>query len=579
MNFKSNEMNVSNLLNMGHCFTIPRFQREYSWDKKNYQEFYEDMMNNLTIVDNSIKHNQYFLGTMLFVGDFLGFKEKPIEVVDGQQRLTTITIMFSVLSDRFRELGENDLSDLLFNYIVKKNDDNELIRILQSNSSFPYFVYYIQDKEKKFNRTPSTEEEICIKETYDFFYKATAEDYLKKFLDKRYSTKASSIPHVNILKALRDQVLNSTFISITTESKEQANQIFAILNAKGKRLAYIDLIKNKIFEILKDGFDGIYAEDMWKKIKATLNTREESIGIATFFRHFWISKYKKCTASDIYDNFVKKIKKDENAYKLFLEDLLDNAQNYMKITNPNRDDYNNRKEYYWLVQSLKAINNTFNVVQTKIAILALYDVKNRKIIDAKMLKKSVLKIENFHFAYTAVCSKSSNNLENIYSKFAIELRKCKNKEEAKKVIDNFLIKRLDQLCPTYAEFSTNFKKLTYSKGGDKQMNIKTKYAINKLNLHYSEKGVFEEDGSIEHIIPESNGVFATNIGNLILLEEKINNDCDELIYENKLDYYEKSNYCWIKEFMKEHQNWTKNDIEKRAEFLADLYYKEIIKGK
>lgn len=47
MNFKPDEKNIRSLLKSGCQFVIPRFQREYSWDKKNYQEFFEDMINNL----------------------------------------------------------------------------------------------------------------------------------------------------------------------------------------------------------------------------------------------------------------------------------------------------------------------------------------------------------------------------------------------------------------------------------------------------------------------------------------------------------------------------------------------------
>ena len=100
-------------------------------------------------------------------------------------------------------------------------------------------------------------------------------------------------------------MLGCTFISIAAADKDQANKIFAILNAKGKRLAYIDLIKNKIFEELKDGVDGTFAEESWDEIKKLLNSGAETIGMATFFRHYWISKYRRCNASVLYDNQSK----------------------------------------------------------------------------------------------------------------------------------------------------------------------------------------------------------------------------------------------------------------------------------
>ena len=414
MNFKPDEKNIRSLLKSGCQFVIPRFQREYSWDKKNYQEFFVDMMNNLIVSNGKISDDQYFLGTMLFIGNFAEKPDKPIEVVDGQQRLTTITILFSALSDRFREMGEDTLSKQLFNYIMTADDNGTDVRVLQSRSSYPYFLYFIQDREKKVVEEPSSEEENCIKETYEYFWQQTSEDMLKKVLKKRIGEDTvKTFSHADILKALRDQVLDCTFISIAAVDKDQANRIFAILNAKGKRLVYIDLIKNKIFEELRDGVIGTFAEECWGEIKSILNTGDETVGLATFFRHYWISKYQRCNATALYDNFIKIINKNESVYQQFLEDLRLNARNYMKIVNPKREDYNNRKEYFWLIQSLNAMNKTFNIVQTRIALLALYDVKEREIISSDQFKKAVLAMENFHFAFTAICSLRTNNLESI----------------------------------------------------------------------------------------------------------------------------------------------------------------------
>lgn len=577
MNFKPDEKNIRSLLKSGCQFVIPRFQREYSWEKKNYQEFFEDMMNNLVASEGTINDDQYFLGTMLFVGNFAEKPDKPIEVVDGQQRLTTITILFSVLSDRFRELGEDTLSKQLFNYIMTNDDNGQEVRVLQSKSSYPYFVYYIQDREKLIKTEPGTEEENCIRETYEYFFQQTSENLLKKLLKKRMGDDiVNALSYVDILKALRDQVLGCTFISIAAADKEQANRIFAILNAKGKRLAYIDLIKNKIFEELKEGVNGTFAEECWNEIKSILNSGSETVGMATFFRHYWISKYKRCNASVLYDNFNKTIAKNEASYRKFLNELIINAKNYMKIVNPKREDYKNRKEYFWLVQSLNTMNGTFNIVQTRIALLALYEVKDNNLISADQFKKAILAIENFHFAFTAICSMRTNNLETIYSRFAIALRNCTNKSETNKIIDEKLLVPLNKLYPSYDIFIEKFKELLYSKK-DEPINVKSKYAIYKLNCYYSGKEVFEDDGSIEHIMSETNGECALNIGNLILLEGKINNDAGKGSYVEKVPHYQKSQYVWIKRFIKVNNNWNEEMIEKRAINLATVYYKEILK--
>lgn len=577
MNIKPYDKTVRDLLGSKRQFVIPRFQREYSWDKKNYQEFLEDMLGNLIIKDGRISSSQYFLGTMLFIGNFAEGTEQEIQVVDGQQRLTTITILFSAMSDIFLTLGEQTLSRQLFAYIMTEDDDGNEVRILKSKTSYPFFSYFIQDKEKKMSPDATTEEEHCIKETYEYFRAQLTEAKLKSMLKRKHGSEiVEALSEIDVLKALRDQVLNSTFISISTTDREQANKIFEILNAKGKRLAYIDLIKNKIFEVLNKVEPADFAEETWKNIKETLSFGKESVGLATFYQHFWSSKYKKVSSNKLYEAFNSTIKKSETEYTEFIKELLKNAKIYMQIVNPKREDYNNRKEYFGIVQSLSCINNYFNVVQVRIALLALFDTKQRGIVDFTMLRDTLSYLENFHFAYNAILANRTNRLEKIYSSFAIALRKSQTKAEAKCVIRDKLVAPLDELFPTFDSFSEKFVALSFTKK-DKVSNVKTKYAINKLNSLYSNNEVFANDGTIEHIIPEKEQGNTLNIGNLILLEDNLNVEAGHENYANKCAVYAKSNYIWVKNFVAQHEQWDSSMIEQRAKEMAKVYYTEILK--
>ena len=99
------ESTISSILNIkNRQYEIPRFQREYSWEKKQYKEFLEDMISNIIVPDEELQPTPYFMGTMLFVGDKDRPGKDPVFVVDGQQRLTTITILFSAIARDCREL-------------------------------------------------------------------------------------------------------------------------------------------------------------------------------------------------------------------------------------------------------------------------------------------------------------------------------------------------------------------------------------------------------------------------------------------------------------------------------------------
>lgn len=574
MNIKPEDKTIKDILLSRRQFVIPRFQREYSWDKKNYQEFWEDILSGIVISNNGvISNNQYFLGTMLFIGNYTEGKESEIQVVDGQQRLTTITILFSALSDCFKRIKEETLSERIFEYIMTRDDDGNEVRVLKSKTHYPYFSYFIQDREKKVKDQPDSEEEKCIFETYNFFISQLEETKLRESFKRKNGDEAvEKVAYVDLLKSIRDQVLNSVFVSISTTDKDQANKIFEILNAKGKRLAHIDLIKNKIFEKLNTTEPADYAEVTWEKIKHNLNSGNENVGMATFYRHYWVSKYKKSSSNALYDDFNKQIKSN---YSIFLDDMLKGSEAYMKIINPKREDYNDRKEYFWLVQSLKCLNNYFNIVQTRIILLALYDVKERDIIDAKLFKSTVLFIENFHFAYNAIAVKNSNRFDSIYSKSAIALRKAVDRTDAKLIIEKQLIQPLKTLFPKYEEFEKKFIELTYSKK-DRPSNVKTKYILNKLHCLEEGTELFDDRGSVEHISPESNGCETLNIGNLILLENDINQQAGEREYVEKKEYYKNSKYKEVISFYNEHDNWEINNIGDRAKEMARRYYTGIL---
>ncbi|QKF67682.1 DUF262 and DUF1524 domain-containing protein [Arcobacter venerupis] len=579
MNIKPKDKTIKSLLISGSQFIIPRFQREYSWDKKNYQEFIDDMLNCLSIKDNKLISDNYFLGTMLFIGDYSESNnlDSNIYVVDGQQRITSITILFSALSDRFREIGEDVLSEQVFRYIMTQNDDGEDIRILESKTHYPYFSFYIQDREKKDKQPPSTEEEEVIKESFIYFHNKLDEKKLRAHLSKTLgSDNVNQLEYKEILKTIRDQVLGTTFISISTPDKKNANKIFEILNAKGKQLSHVDLIKNKIFEIIDEKGSADYAEVKWDAIKKILVSRNESVGLATYYRHFWISTYKKSSANKLYDDFIKIIKpQNRDKYKEFLVEMEDNAKNYIKILNPSRQDYENRKEYFWLVQSLNILMNYFNIVQVRIALLALFKVKDEGLINTKKFKETIQFLENFHFAYNSIVSGAANRFETIYAKFAIEIRKCKNKSEVNTLIDTMLITLLNKLFPNFEQFSNGFIKLTFTKK-DNPSNVKTKYAIQKLNSFYEQEEIFSDLGSIEHIVSESSGNNSCNIGNLIILEQRLNNEADNLNYSDKKKIYLKSSYNWIKEFTNNNDDWEIDKIESRAKELSKVYYTNIL---
>lgn len=206
-------------------------------------EFLDDILVRIKKNDKGeLDTSEYFWGSLLLVGDLDDQKTLEVEVVDGQQRITTMTIFLSVIAKMFAKEDNEGLADALWEYIIGKDTDTKKFAVLKNETPKPYFQFTIQ-KLSEDDLTPSNTEEEKILFANKFFKSNLSKKGLAKRLEKLGKTEIITFSYIDILKIIRDQLLRSYVIGISTDDKEYANMIFEILNAKGKELASVDLIK------------------------------------------------------------------------------------------------------------------------------------------------------------------------------------------------------------------------------------------------------------------------------------------------------------------------------------------------
>lgn len=584
MNFDFTTKTFRDLLGTNfNTLLIPRFQRDYTWENEHTREFLEDLISNAKQANTTDTQNPtpYFFGTILVTGNING-SNGTLEVIDGQQRITTATILLSTIGKLLKSCDANEFAERIWEYIIKTTDDGEKITLLQNDTTDDFFKENVQDLDvsiedvTKIEETPD-EETKCILNAIKFFNSYLSDKNIKnnlcsligednELVNQEYSTK---------LKQIRDLLLNSQVVCVSTTDRESANLIFEILNSKGKKLEPIDLIKNEIFKHLTTTQPKDYASSKWKKIKSHLSERER-IEFSIFYRHFWLSKYKKVNNVDLHDQFLKKIKKDE--YDDFLDQLVHNSEIYKKISSPNlTSDFENKKQYTYIVDSLTALNN-FKIRQCRVALLAIFRKKEEGKIKPRDFQNIVTFLPKFHFIYSALCSKRANTLESKYATFAVNITASQSTNDSSRLI-NELIKKLKEILPTEKEFTDKFIRLTYSKNKgvtNNDQKLITKYAIYELERIFSKKSMVANTASIEHIIPESK--FSTipevlNIGNLCILECDLNNECSHNDIANKLEIYEKSQYSTTRDLLKNYpSSFIESNIKERALYLAKEFY-------
>lgn len=582
MNFEATSNTIKGLFGGTRVYQIPRFQRDFSWDKKNYEEFFEDMLSQILFNDN-FSTSEYYLGNMLFLGE----KNKElVEVIDGQQRLTTITILLAALRNTLFSISkaEEDISSayaetIQTEYLIKKIDGKPQ-RKLETSTSYPYFTQTIQDYETANNHVkPETEEEELLEEAFSYFMKSLEKENLfKKIenLNKHVTFNFNDDFYLNSLKSLRDQILRSTIIEIFVSNKEEANKIFENINSKGKPLSQVDLIKNSIFEninVTQGGVDEISRD--WQEFNKKISTINTSFN--EFFLHFWKTVYPEDNANgnNLYDKYNKKFNKNNNSdnLKKLIEDIKKSLDLYIEIVSPDSNKYL-RQEKKYEEEYLKALSN-LKGVQVRIALLALY----RSPIKIKNVEKfSFLKfLSDFHLA-VFLTGLRGNKSTTLYKNFAIDIKKSKENSDV-----NEAIKKLKQGLVKVIKkdtFIKSFCNLTFAKKETKSgHNFPAQYAIKQISNFLENRYSNEPDYTIEHILDEEFTEKNKNIGNLIVLENKYNQELNilkqkslDIDYEKKLETYKKSRYKIMEEFIKSYNNFSNKDIDSRADKLANFFW-------
>ena len=558
--FKAEERTVRQILAKKETqYQIPRNQRDYVWEDKQWKEFWIDINDCIEFEGDEIVNVEYFIGSCV-----LSKEKKNIEnIVDGQQRLTTITIILSALYNVFEDLNQGQYLAGIYSYIHKNNDDGEEYFTIKNENIDPFYSEMILYKgEEKEKIIPIKEQEKRIQKCFDFYYTNLSEK-IKIFDD------ATGIRY---LVAFRNQLLDLKLIEITVNNKIDGYTVFEILNAKGKQLEVGDRMKNWILKKLPKTFPSDQAKQKWDLIRKNIELVSKSDNnFSSFISHYWISSYEKLKDDDeIYHYFKVNITKE--AMVDFLIDLEENSKFYIEITLANKNEI--LTELQFILNSFKL----FRTTQVRPLLLSLFHNYKNKNITEKELIKYLRRIENFHFIFSAICSTPANRIEKLYHSYSPIIKK----DFSKKLMEEFF-NELESKKPDYQIFKRNFVLKGYS---NKNKDLKgNRSLVNYIlqRIEYYKQNTTElliKDISIEHISPDDGTEQNSKIGNLLPLSASINQNCGDEDYQKKVEKYKNSNFKSVKDFLEfndEKTEWTSKEINERTDSLAKLSYDKIWK--
>lgn len=570
---------VYDLFSINKKYIVPRFQREYSWGEDEVTELWKDLVSNILTKDDKLENQEYFIGSLVLVGED---KSTELMIVDGQQRLTTITMLLSALVDSFKEIKRDDLARGLYAFIEGRDVSNKLFFKLENENPKPFLQNSIQNFQKVAAQ-PSSDEESNLHAAFTSFSNRLQKNSLarefKVFWENQKVDETTKL--CVILEAIRQQAL--TFLKtiyITVGNEDEAYTIFETLNARGMNLSPVDLMKNEIFKVLADEHPVDAAKFKWKSLHQTLAAREERIDIDIYVRHFWLSKYEFTTEDKIYKSFKRITKADRTLIKAFLDDLVQESDYYKKITMPLLTDWRQQEEKS-VYDSLFALN-IFKVTQVRTFLLAILAQRGKRLLDLTDLRECTSTLENFHFLFSAITSSRASGLESKYSKYARSLRSCKDTKSSRDVLRD-LKEDIKQKVPVLETVREGFRKLVYTNDETRHKKL-IQYIFRRLELFLAKTNELEPSQiTIEHVAPQSDAKLAHctgSIGNLLPLGEAINNLADAKDFKAKIKLYKQSRLSIVADFVKKYKNtkdWTKREIDDRTVEIADFAFTKVWK--
>lgn len=560
---QAGETTLNKLLNTSRQFIVPIFQRNYSWQKSQYEQLWFDILR-----ASKFKEKQnHFIGSIVYIdmGTPAG-RPQQLLLIDGQQRLTTISILLCAIKD----------------YVQKFNLETKLINLAKIKNQFLYnsdeidedrykLLLNVQDKEtyiKLIDNTIFTVNKPAtnIIKCYEFFYERI-EDFIKQYgqIDEIYA---------GIFK------LSLVSISLDKDS-DNPQMIFESMNSTGKDLSQTDLLRNYLLMDLTPEKQTRLYKTYWKPMEELFGEdiyKNDVNKFDYFIRDFLTLKSDTghiCKINNVYENF-KRYYLDNNCEKFaVLKDLFTYAKYYACIDLLQEND--DELKLYW--QEFKKLDS--HVVYP--FLLKLYDDYSRQILIKEDFKK-ILQVVISYLWRRAICEIPTNSL----SKTFATLYQAVDKDDyVNSIIKAFVFKS------SYKRFSSDYEVREKLQTKDIYHFRLRKYLLEALENYYHKEPIDLNTANytIEHIMPQNiehnlswqqmlgenwqevHSLYLHTLGNLTITG--YNAEMSNKSFGEKVNGESgfKHSHLKLNESIAQSDVWNKKAIQRRTNILTDIILK------
>lgn len=531
---QAKETKLQDIIEGTKQYVIPLFQRTYSWTSKEWEILWKDLVE-LCEMENPRTH---------FIGSIVNMPTVSVPegvakylLIDGQQRLTTIFILLTLLRNKAKENGNERFADEINNTLLVNQYKDGIDHYKLMPTQVDRVTY-----ENLINGNPN-EEENQLTRAYTYFEKKFKQVELEPEKLKKIITSYFSV------------------VSIVLDADDNPYLVFESLNAKGRPLTQADLIRNYFFmRIHVDKQEEVY-KNLWLPMQTALNE-----DLTEFIRHFLMKDGNIIKQGDVYYALKENVS-TTNATD-YLKELKKYSGYYQKLKYP---EFEPEVELAEMFRRL----NRIEVTTAYPLLINFYSDYAEGRIDKSGFIEILKTLENY-LIRRFVCNIATNQLNKIFPTVYPVIKS--------KYVDNFVEGFKNVLqgkgYPKDNEFSLRFRETKFYGGGDRV--IKTKLILETIEKSFNHKEAVPFDNlTVEHVMPqtlsewwqenlgedwdETHELYLHTIGNLTLTAyntELSNDDFDtkkKTLNESHLE---------INKYFSSIPKWTRIEIENRAEILS-----------
>lgn len=462
---KATEAKLLEFLKKSPQFVIPIYQRTYSWSGRECRQLWEDILR----TGRNDNVSAHFVGSIVYVekGLYSVSSQSPLLVIDGQQRLTTITLIIEALS---RSLGDSEplegfsAKKLRHYYLLNPlEDDDRKYKLLLSQTDKSSLIALLDQHAKPKDYS------IRIEENFDFFKKRVAE---------------ASHEVEAICKGLAKLVIVDISLS---RDQDNPQLIFESLNSTGRELSQADLIRNFILMGLEPQLQTKLYEQYWRPMEVDFGQEAYTTHFDSFMRHYLTVKTGEIpNVRQVYEAFKQYARSSQvTSIEALVADIRAFAGYYCAMALGAESD-----------RDLKMAFHDIRELKVDVAypffLELYYDYVSQTLTKAELLQ-AVRLVESYVFR-RAVCGIPTNSLNKTFATFTRGVKKDRYLESIKA---NFL------LLPSYRRFPTDdeFKRDLQTKD---LYNFRSRsYWLRRLENYDRKERVSVDEYTIEHIMPQN----------------------------------------------------------------------------